>query len=80
MCIRDSVNTNGESGYSGQASATPQVPLPQLSILRGTNGLTVSWANGSLQSTTNLFPASWQIVTTTNGQTSILLLSLIHIY
>jgi fibronectin type 3 domain-containing protein len=66
------VNTGGESGYSGQASATPQAPLPQLSILSGTNGLTVSWANGNLQSTTNLSPASWQIVTTTNGQTSIL--------
>ena len=71
--VATAVGTNGESGYSGQASATPQVPLPQLSILSGTNGLTVSWANGRLQSTTNLSPASWQIVTTTNGQTSILL-------
>jgi hypothetical protein len=68
------LNAGGESGFSSQASATPLPPtLPQLSILSGTNGPTVSWANGRLQSTTNLSPASWQIVTTTNGQTSILL-------
>jgi fibronectin type 3 domain-containing protein len=67
------VNAGGESGYSSQTSATPQAQLTQLSIRSGTNGLTVSWANGRLESTTNLFPASWQIVTTTNGQTSILL-------
>jgi hypothetical protein len=60
-----------ESGVVVQLPLPP--PLPQLSILSGTNGPTVSWANGRLQSTTNLSPASWQIVTTTNGQTSILL-------
>ena len=37
----------------------------------GATGLAIWWANGTLQSTTNLAAPNWQNVPTTNGQISI---------
>ena len=65
------------SSYSiAEGSAVGQL-APQLFMqlvadpTSGANGLAIWWANGTMQSTTNLAAPNWQNVPTTNGQTSI---------
>jgi hypothetical protein len=59
-----------ESGVVAQLP--PQVSMQLVADpTSGANGLAISWANGTLQSTTNLAAPNWQNVPTTNGQTSI---------
>jgi hypothetical protein len=59
-----------ESGVVAQLP--PQVSMQLVADpTSGANGLAISWANGTLQSTTNLAAPNWQNVPTTNGQISI---------
>jgi hypothetical protein len=54
------------------APLAPQLFMqPAAGPTSGANGLAIQWANGTLQSTTNLAAPYWQNVPTTNGQTSI---------
>jgi hypothetical protein len=64
--VVSALNIAGESANSSETSATPQAP-PTLNISLTDTNLTISWppspAGFTLQTCTNLAPASWSTVT-----------------